>query len=115
MATLNHVSLIVIDVKASVRYYLARGMKVYWQPDDDNVYLTNGNDVLALHKGRRNHFDHLGFCLESKEEVDKAYTKALLAHEPLSQLQTHRDGSYGFYTKDPAGFSVEIIYIPRRE
>ena len=26
------------------------GMQVEWRPDPDNVYLTSGNDNLALHR-----------------------------------------------------------------
>ena len=29
------------------------GMKVDWKPDDENVYLTNGLDNLALHYDQR--------------------------------------------------------------
>ena len=39
-------------------------MEVEWRPDEDNVYLTNGNDNLALHKVEKldgfGRLDHIG-------------------------------------------------------
>jgi len=44
------------------------GMTVEWRPDADNVYLTSGNDNLALHRATgefadNQHLDHIGFIL----------------------------------------------------
>ena len=47
------------------------GMEVEWRPDEDNVYLTNGNDNLALHKVKKldgfGRLDHIGFFINQKE------------------------------------------------
>ena len=53
-------------------------MKIDWKPDDENVYLTNGQDNLALHfdqnirgNNNQNKLDHFGIMLRDKDEVDK--------------------------------------------
>ncbi len=90
-------------------------MQVEWEPDTDNVYLTNGNDNLALHRGNPtdSNLDHIGFILNSEEEVDQWYSYlsdkgVQIAKEP----KTHRDGARSFYVYDPDGVSVQLIYHP---
>ena len=48
---LRHVALKVADVVASAAFYSSLfGMRVVWQPDPDNAYLSSGCDNLALHR-----------------------------------------------------------------
>jgi catechol 2,3-dioxygenase-like lactoylglutathione lyase family enzyme len=48
---LRHVALFVSDYEATEQFYSELfGMEVEWRPDSDNVYLTTGNDNLALHR-----------------------------------------------------------------
>ena len=48
---LRHVALFVANLEACVDFYTRLlGMNIEWQPDADNVYLTSGNDNLALHR-----------------------------------------------------------------
>ena len=93
------------------------GMKVEWRPDEDNVYLTNGNDNLALHRTAeeppRGQLDHIGFFINDREKVDEWYR--FLQSEGIEMLtapRTHRDGARSFYCLDPAGVRVQIIYHP---
>jgi catechol 2,3-dioxygenase-like lactoylglutathione lyase family enzyme len=65
---MRHVALNVNDVGACERFYVGLlGMTVEWRPDADNVYLTSGNDNLALHRapgvagGQSQRLDHIGF------------------------------------------------------
>src|SRR5436309_15093898 len=47
---LRHVALNVRDVQKSIEFYSkVLGMKLEWMPDEDNAYLTSGQDNLALH------------------------------------------------------------------
>src|SRR5207244_13626298 len=47
---LRHVALNVRDVQKSLEFYSkVLGMKLEWKPDEDNAYLTSGQDNLALH------------------------------------------------------------------
>lgn len=113
---LHHVALTSTNYEASRKFYAEiMKMQVEWEPDADNVYLTNGNDNLALHRGnpQDSKLDHIGFILDSMEDVDRWYSYlsnngVKIAKKP----KTHRDGARSFYVIDPDGVSVQLIYHP---
>lgn len=118
---LHHVALTVKNLESCVEFYTQfLGMEIEWQPDADNYYLTSGNDNLALHrappdfkpsKGQR--LDHLGFIVESMEEVDIWYD--YLRDKQIKMFtvpKTHRDGARSFYCADPEGNAIQLIYHP---
>ncbi len=116
---MRHVALNARDLEAMERFYVhLMGMAVEWRPDPDNVYLTSGNDNLALHRvplaleGPQS-LDHIGFILAAAEQVDEWYA-FLQAHEvPMKTApRTHRDGARSFYCHDPDGNVVQIIFHP---
>ncbi|KPJ92020.1 MAG: glyoxalase [Gammaproteobacteria bacterium SG8_11] len=116
---MRHVALNVSDLQACERFYVdLLGMVVEWRPDEDNVYLTSGNDNLALHRceqkpvGQQS-LDHIGFIVKAPEDVDKWY-EFLGEHgvKAKSEPRTHRDGARSFYCYDPEGVSVQLIYHP---
>jgi len=120
-AGMRHLALNVSNLENSVDFYTRLlGMKVEWQPDEDNFYLTSGNDNLALHrakniveKGSAQSLDHLGFIIDTKEEVVDWFNFLNQEKvEMLSQVKDHRDGARSFYCKDPDGNAVQIIYHP---
>jgi catechol 2,3-dioxygenase-like lactoylglutathione lyase family enzyme len=119
---LRHLALLVEDLEACRRFYVdLLGMEVEWEPDADNLYLTSqGQDNLALHRappglarGAGQALDHLGFVLESPEQVDEWHV-FLKAHGVAIRMmpRTHRDGARSFYCNDPDGNSVQLIYHP---
>jgi catechol 2,3-dioxygenase-like lactoylglutathione lyase family enzyme len=118
-AGLRHVALFAQAFEATERFYVdLLGMRVEWRPDPDNVYLTSGNDNLALHRAGQaadgpQRLDHLGFILDEPAQVDEWYD-FLRAHQvPMKTApRTHRDGARSFYCLDPDGNSVQLIYHP---
>lgn len=118
---LRHVALYIERFEETLRFYTELlGMAIEWQPDADNVFLSSGNDNLALHRfpgGAREpaqqRLDHIGFIIESKELVNQ-WHEFLQANGVEIQVQpkTHRDGAHSFYCRDPDGNSVQIIYHP---
>jgi catechol 2,3-dioxygenase-like lactoylglutathione lyase family enzyme len=118
-AGLRHVALNVSDVEACERFYVGLlGMKVEWRPDADNVYLTSGNDNLAIHRSParsdgRQSLDHIGFILNDITDVD-AWCEFLRSNAvPIAkEPKTHRDGARSFYCVDPEGVIVQMIYHP---
>ena len=115
---LRHLALKVRDVRLATRFYCDTfGMRVVWEPDPDNVYLSSGSDNLALHHddatGPGGSLDHLGFLMGSADDVfaaaDALRARGVpLAHEP----RTHRDGSVSCYLRDPDGNLVQILWLP---
>ena len=118
---LRHVALSVRALEACRDFYVGlMGMEIEWQPDEDNIYLTNGNDNLALHRapagesretGQR--LDHIGFLLDAPEDVDDWHDYLKAHGVPITKApKTHRDGARSFYCEDPDGVSIQIIYHP---
>ncbi|MEJ2181289.1 MAG: VOC family protein [Gammaproteobacteria bacterium] len=116
---MRHVALSVKDVEACEHFYVnLLGMQVEWRPDSDNVYLTSGNDNLAIHKTSNEisggqTLDHIGFILNDIDDVDAWYeflqaNNVTIKKEP----KTHRDGARSFYCADPEGVIVQMIYHP---
>ncbi len=118
---LRHVALNIVNLEACVKFYTEIfNMKIEWQPDDNNFYLTSGNDNLALHRVLAvdrervsQRLDHIGFIIQTPEGVDSAYdfllnNKVKIIKEP----KTHRDGARSLYCADPDGNVIQVIYHP---
>lgn len=119
--SLRHVALFVENFDACAHFYInLLGMSIAWQPDDDNLYLTSGQDNLALHRApkdfvaaKHQRLDHLGFFLPDEKAVDTWHLFLLSHHADIkAPPKTHRDGSRSFYCADPDGNVVQMIYYP---
>ncbi len=113
---MRHIALFVAEFEATEHFYVdLLGMEVEWRPDEDNVYLTSGNDNLALHRvlesPGRGQLDHIGFFINDIEKIDDWF-QFLKSKDVKMQTEprTHRDGARSFYCEDPAGTRVQIIY-----
>jgi catechol 2,3-dioxygenase-like lactoylglutathione lyase family enzyme len=122
---LRHLALRVRDMaKARSFYEGLLGMKVVWEPDPENIYLTSGCDNLALHQipreqmgqfkpGTGQAMDHFGFIVGSPDDVRGIFQIMQRAATPIVKpLKTHRDGSVSFYMADPDGNVIQILYEP---
>ena len=126
---LRHLALRVTNLPRSRRFYEhLLGMRVVWEPDQDNVYFTSGSDNLALHQiaaddllsyqpAGPQFLDHVGVILDSPDAVDRMYQAVVQAIESLGGTlvkppKQHRDGSYSFYFSDPDGNVIQAIYEP---
>jgi len=118
---LRHVALQVRDLEACERFYVELlGMQVEWRPDADNLYLTSGEDNLALHRApetaideSNQRLDHIGFMLGSAEAVDQWFQWLKENGVPMrTGPRTHRDGARSFYCFDPDGTLVQMIHHP---
>lgn len=122
---LRHLALRVTDMARSRAFYQGMlGLKVVWEPDPENVYLSSGADNLALHRipkedlpgfrtGKGQPLDHFGFLLESPSAVkEMARRMGQRGASLIKPLTTHRDGSVSFYLADPDGNVIQILYVP---
>jgi len=116
---MRHIALYAENFEACENFYVnLLGMQVEWRPDPDNVYLTSGNDNLALHRATEKaqgpqRLDHIGFFLAKPEHVDEWYDFLLENEvEMRTKTKTHRDGARSFYCYDPDGTIVQMIFHP---
>lgn len=118
---MRHIALFCKNFAACKHFYSELlGMKIVWEPDDKNCYLSSGSDNVALHlapenfsPGKDQHLDHLGFFLTTNDDVDAWYNFLSEAGvEIKAQPKNHRDGTRSFYCADPDGNMVQMIYYP---
>lgn len=120
LAGLRHVALRVKDLEACERFYAGLlGMRIEWRPDADNVYLTSGDDNLALHRATKpptpegQRLDHIGFILREARYADEWYEFLKAQGVVVTQApKTHRDGARSFYCRDPDGNLIQFIHHP---
>jgi len=115
---LCHLALRVRDVRAAAAFYRDNfGLREVWSPDPHNVYLSSGADNLALHEAAEvaagGALDHLGFVVDSPEEVHAAAQRLRARGVPIvREPRTHRDGSVSCYCRDPDGNLVQVLWLP---
>ncbi|PYU90189.1 MAG: glyoxalase [Acidobacteria bacterium] len=124
MLGVRHIALRVRDIERSLDFYTrVMKMTVEWRPDAKNVYLTSGNDNLALHEIDTPYqaptaaltpgLDHFGFIVSQPEEVDE-WARDLESQgiKLVQQPKTHRDGARSIYFHDPDGNLIQLLYHP---
>lgn len=120
-AGLRHLALYAKNLTACVEFYTdIVGMKIVWQPDADNIYLSSGTDNLALHRApadfiaaKHQRLDHLGFFLNERDDVDQWHDYMRANHVEIKAApKDHRDGTRSFYCADPDGNVVQLIWFP---
>lgn len=119
MIGIRHVALFIQDLESAIDFYTrVVGMHIEWQPDPDNVYLSNHGDVFALHRvdykaDPMQRLDHIGFALTDQAAVDSWFSHMQAHGVRITEApKTHRDGSRGFYCLDSVGHLLEFIYHP---
>ena len=93
MKKIDHIAIVVNDIKESVAYYVDNYDCMILHCDESWGYLQFDNIKLALVL-KDEHPPHIAF------EVDEVEGK------------THRDGSVSKYIEDPSGNKIELIEYP---
>ena len=116
---LRHAALYVRDINKSLTFYReVMGLRLEWQPDSENAYLTSGTDNLALHQlssgtepGDVQLLGHIGFAVPTREDVDAWADKLReMGIDVAKAPETHRDGARSFYFCDPDGILIQVIH-----
>jgi catechol 2,3-dioxygenase-like lactoylglutathione lyase family enzyme len=114
MPSLNHVNLVVANVERAAEFYEGLfGMERQHQ-QGAFVFLACGQTDLALVAGRpliHRRF-HLGFRVDSREEVDRWLERVRAHGAPITHGPTEYDRYYTFSCRDPDGYSLEIYHEP---
>ncbi len=116
---MRHLALRVSDVARAAEFYeRVFGMRLVWQPDPDNIYLSSGCDNLALHRGapgdpNAGALDHLGFVVPSITDLEAGWRWAQAERlDIVHPLRHHRDGSVSFYIRDPDLNVIQLLFEP---
>ncbi|GAC1353212.1 MAG: VOC family protein [Polyangiales bacterium] len=138
---IRHIALNVRDLSRMEMFYVdILGYTVEWRPNDHEVYLTHGEDNLALHRfphaslvsatiqpmdeptdeladkvspPEPTALNHLGLLVDCAEDV--ATWGSYLAKRGVrldAAPRTHRDGATSLYLSDPEGNRIQIIHHP---
>jgi catechol 2,3-dioxygenase-like lactoylglutathione lyase family enzyme len=121
MRGIRHVALLCDDIGKMERFYCdVLGYAVEWRPSASELYLTRGEDNLALHAlasprsgGADTRLDHVGLLMSRPEDVDawaSYLTERGIALDTAPR--THRDGARSFYLRDPEGNRLQFLYHP---
>jgi len=105
-------------MRAMERFYCdVLGYEVEWRPTEDELYMTRGEDNLALHAspngGSETRLDHVGLLMSRPEDVDE--WAAYLTERGVkldTTPRTHRDGARSFYARDPEGNRLQFLFHP---
>jgi catechol 2,3-dioxygenase-like lactoylglutathione lyase family enzyme len=118
MRGIRHVALLCADLGAMERFYAeVLGYEVEWRPSPQEVYLTHGEDNLALHAASgpsaESRLDHVGLLLSEPDHVDAWAAYLVERGVKLDTApRTHRDGARSFYLRDPEGNRIQFLYHP---
>jgi catechol-2,3-dioxygenase len=105
-------------MRAMERFYCdVLGYEVEWRPSQDELYMTRGEDNLALHAspngGSETRLDHVGLLMSRPEDVDDWAAYLTECGVKLDTTpRTHRDGARSFYARDPEGNRLQFLYHP---
>jgi catechol-2,3-dioxygenase len=104
----DHVALASDDIAASVFYYLRvfPGTDVIYQ--DSTWAIINCCGTMIAFVTPEEHRPHIAFTVETEEELMRE------AEKMDATISIHRDRSRSFYTSDPTGNAIEIVWYPQR-
>jgi sirohydrochlorin cobaltochelatase len=119
---LRHAALPVTDLQRSLNFYCdVLGFSPYHVSDADWVMVSQSGTTLSLIRVANlppqsetsgTHPGHLGVVVETPKEVDQAHSRLSQSGLSVGKPKLHRDGSYGFYFRDPDQNALELIFIP---
>jgi catechol 2,3-dioxygenase-like lactoylglutathione lyase family enzyme len=120
--SLRHIAIKCANLEKCLEFYTNLGFKIDFHPDPDHIFLSSGDDNLALHRAQpgfnaikdHQYLDHFGFMVSTPEQVTEWYEYLRKKNvEMLDEPSAHRDGTFSFYCYDPDRHVVQFTYHPR--
>ncbi len=117
----RHAALVTRDLPRAIAFYRdVLGFAPYHVRDRDWAMVRLGGTTLSLivapipaeREVGGSHHAHVGLNAPSPEAVDAWHAKLAALLPGIGRCTQHRDGSYGFYFRDPDGNALELIHIP---
>lgn len=112
---MTHAAVKVKNVKKSTQFLESKlGLKPAWSGQDDwGMLKANGTTLALIEQSAEIHPPHIGFVVETKEEVDEFYKKLKDSEaKNVEEPKDHRDQSRSFYFQDPDGNQFELLWLP---
>ena len=114
---LTHIGLAVRDAERAYRFYHeVFGVEEYYRGEDEIQAKTPGaHDVIAFDQdapnpGARGGISHIGFRLQSPEDIDAAVEAVKLAGGTILRQGEFCAGSPYAFVTDPDGYEIEIWF-----
>jgi catechol 2,3-dioxygenase-like lactoylglutathione lyase family enzyme len=114
---MTHAAVKVQSVQRSLKFFNdALGMKTAWSGQDDwGMAKSEGSTLAFIEKNTEVHPPHIGFVVDTKEDVDLCHKQLKEAGaQDLGDPKDHRDQSRSFYFKDPDGNQYELLWLPEQ-
>jgi catechol 2,3-dioxygenase-like lactoylglutathione lyase family enzyme len=116
---ITHLHVIVRDIERSLRFYQrVFGMRELFREGSTMVFLRTpgANDTLTLNEdpilrdraGNNGGFQHFGFRLLDKADLDRAVHEVEAAGGRLLRRGEHEPGHPYAYVADPDGYTLEL-------
>ncbi|MCS7076498.1 MAG: VOC family protein [Bacteroidia bacterium] len=103
-----HVAIYVDSIQEAIQYYQSiLPFEVKYESYDWGLIQYKNNRIALLRRDTTRHEPHIGI------EIGPQDLEALLKKPEFAnvQVEKHRDGSVGFYTKDKYGNTLEFIHL----
>ncbi len=110
---LNHLNIVVADVKRSVDFYSRLfGCKERLWEGDDFVILDCGGSDLALARGRPAFAPgfHFGFRAETKAEAEQWHRQLTAQGAKIMEPWLEQESYASFSVEDPDGYRVQVYW-----
>lgn len=127
---LKHFAIPVTSVSAAIGFYTKHlSFQSYHCSDSDWAMLRYRDTTISFvpveySSSSRNALDrkarvsagvheaHVGINVSSPQEVEKLRSRLSISGISVGEAKHHRDGTFGFYFKDPFENLIEVIFIP---
>ncbi|HYM20439.1 MAG TPA: VOC family protein [Candidatus Kapabacteria bacterium] len=104
--TFDHIAVEYTDLQSEVDFYLRTFVNAELLYQDATWAFVKVGEVKIAFVSPTEHPPHIAFSVNSHDELVN------IAEEYKKKIKVHRDRTESFYTSDPSGNAIEIIWYP---